>query len=107
MHVHSDCPKCGALLSQYGCGVCGYARSELRSTAARNTVQPGSQVYIDFHELKHTPAVVRSILDRKEGIISIRILPVDMPEGHSYMLDPADGMVALVVTGEEWELRRG
>ncbi len=102
-----DCPKCGALLSQYGCPVCGFGRDEQRDLAARDIVQPGSQVYVDFHELMHTPAVVRSIHNRKEGIISVRILPEDMPRDHAYMIDPADGMYALVVTGEEWELKRG
>lgn len=107
MHPPYDCPKCGALLHLNGCPVCGYGRGEQRDLAARNIVQLGSQVYVDFHELKHTPAIVRSIHDRKEGIISVRILPTDMPKYHAYMIDPADGMYALVVTGEEWELKRG
>jgi hypothetical protein len=107
MSPSHECPKCGALLHLNGCGVCGFARGEPRDVSARDVVQPGSQVYVDFHELKHTPAVVRSIHDRREGIISVRILPENMPHDHAYMIDPADGMYALVVTGEEWELKRG
>ena len=104
MYANNECPKCGTLLSQYGCPVCGYGRGEQRDLSARNVVQPGDRVYVDYHDLKHTPAVVRSVMDRKEGILSIRIWPKDMPAGHSYIRDPADNMIALVVTGEEWEL---
>lgn len=99
-----DCPKCGALLHPNGCPVCRFARGELRDLSARDVVQPGSRVYVDYHELKHTPAIVRSIHDREEGIISVRILSTDMPKYHAYMIDPADGMYALVVIGGEWEL---
>jgi hypothetical protein len=107
MHPQADCPRCGALLTRYGngCSVCGYGRDD-RDLSARSTVQPGSQVFVDFHELKHTPAIVRSIHDRKEGIISVRILSEDMPDSHAYVIDPADGMIALVIQGEEWELKR-
>lgn len=105
MRPQADCPKCGALLFSEGCGVCGYGRDEIRDPSTRQRVQPGSSVYITFHELKRTPAIVRSVQDRKEGILSVRMLPKDMPGVHGYVIDPADGMFALVVKGDEWELK--
>ena len=106
MRPQAECPRCGALLTKYGCSVCGYGRGEQRDLSNRDVVKPGDKVFINYHDLKHTPAIVRSIQDRKQGIISIRILPKDMPPVHAYMTDPADGMIALVVMGEEWELGR-
>ncbi len=104
MTPQGECPICGTLLSKYGCPVCGFGREEQRDLSARDVVKAGDRVYVDYHDLKHTPAVVRSVMDRKDGILSVRIWPKDMPAGHAYMRDPTDNMIALVVVGEEWEL---
>ena len=71
-----------------------------------DVVSEGKRVYITYQDLKDTPAVVRSVMDRKRGILSVRILHGDMPQPHAYLTDPADGLIALVVVAGEWELAK-
>lgn len=105
MSLPYECPRCGTIYVQQSCPRCGFGQEE-GDLSARDVVKPGDTVFITYYELKHTPAIVRSVMNRREGILSVRILPKDVP-GSAYQLDPRDGMIALVVKGEEWELGRG
>lgn len=102
---NASCPKCGALLTESGCAVCGFEWTE-QSLADRDMVSPGRKVYITYYDLHHVPAIVRSVINRRMGDLSVRILQEDMPAGHTYGTDPTDGMIPLVVVAGEWELSK-
>lgn len=75
----------------------------------KDSVRAGDVVYVTYDELVNTPALVRKVIDRREGILSVRILLDDIPEERQihWIPDPHNPeFTPLVVKDDEWQLAR-
>lgn len=72
----------------------------------RELVTPGDEVWVEYDNLHHVPAVVSHVHNR-EGLISVRISKAVLtPKQIAAFFVEAGGFIGLVLEDDEWEMRR-
>lgn len=77
-------------------------------------VTEGSEVYVNYENIQDIVGIVRKVIHRKEGVLSVRVPLVNIPENQrraiaaTWVVDPRDpSMIPVYLAQGEWKLKSG